>query len=213
MRARQRSKHQVHLPARELRVPAPAPPKASSGGHGYLEKIHGVTSADLVLFRIRPLVPEMPWSLNPEYFHRAFHHRVIRRDPQPLTAPASTPRRKYFCAARNRPTTGIVVNVPSAMISPQRISNDVMNSAMPTGIVLLMPDVARMLANKNSFHDSANTKMPTEKIPGNVSGTMTTQNVRRNDAPSTQAASSISRGMPRKNERSIHTARGKVSTV
>ena len=37
----------------------------------------------------------------------------------------------------NRMTTGTVASVPMAMISPQRTSNEVMNSAIPVGIVFI----------------------------------------------------------------------------
>src|SRR5215831_11722733 len=103
-------------------------------------------------------------------------------------------------------TTGNVASVPIAMISPHRMSKDVMNSAMPSGIVFMSPLVISTLANKNSFHESTNTKTATENMPGKASGNMIVEKVRKNEAPSTQAASSISRGMPSKNDLSIQRA-------
>src|SRR5262244_3004157 len=97
-------------------------------------------------------------------------------------------------------TTGTVASVPIAMISPQRTSNEVMNSAIPIGIVFMSLLVISTLANRNSFQESTNTNTATEKMPGNESGKMMDRKVRKKDAPSTQAASSISIGTVSKND-------------
>src|SRR5579885_1791022 len=109
-------------------------------------------------------------------------------------------------------TTGTVASVPMAMISPHLMSKDVMNSAMPTGMVFELPSVMRMLANRNSFQDSTNTKTPTEKVPGKAKGRKIRRKALKKDAPSTQAASSISRGIFSKKERNIQSANGNVNT-
>src|SRR5262245_55256623 len=102
----------------------------------------------------------------------------------------------------------MVASVPSAMISPQRTSNEVMNSAIPKGIVFISLLVINTLANRNSFHDSTNTKTATEKMPGSASGRMMNAKVWKKDAPSTHAASSMSFGTVSKNDFSIQRANG-----
>ena len=71
----------------------------------------------------------------------------------------------------------------------------------------------RFTAKKNSFHEKITQISAVAAIPGDTSGRITSRTDVHRPAPSMLAASSISLGTSRKNERIIHTAMGTFIAV
>lgn len=74
-----------------------------------------------------------------------------------------------------------------------------MTVAMPFGMVIRSGLLVTMYGHRKLFHDAMKVKMPTAASEGRASGTTTVKKTRQRPAPSMNAASSSSLGMPWKN--------------
>src|SRR3954462_7777262 len=82
---------------------------------------------------------------------------------------------------------------------------------MPTESTYIDESVVSTSAHTYEFQAIRKVKSATATSPGRASGRMMRQKVCRYDAPSIIAASSMSRGIERKNPISIHTENGSAN--
>ncbi|MNJ45403.1 hypothetical protein D3C77_404960 [compost metagenome] len=117
------------------------------------------------------------------------------------------PDTRYFCKKNEMTITGKLNKVAAAVIGPRSKLYAVKNSDNATGTVFAELLVSRS-ASKKSFHANKKVKIPVEMIPGMVIGRMIFRKLTIGEAPSIEAASSISIGTALKKLIIIHSTNG-----
>src|SRR4029450_5340876 len=123
-----------------------------------------------------------------------------------------SPRTSLSCATQPASSTGRQAKDAPAHRRAQNWPSPVWKLTRYTGTVAAFV-VVRLTARKNSFQAKMKQIRAVAANPGVITGTITERSGRRDDGPSTRAASRISTGISSRNDLSIHTAIGKFIAV
>src|SRR5215207_9903900 len=147
-------------------------------------------------------------DVNHAVIERQMRRRVGRRGH--LTAPKVRPRTRNRWITQVNATIGAIIVTTAAQIAPIWSPCDDISPASATGSVFELRPV-NTRAKRNSFQERTKAKTPAASIPGSESGTMMRQKAPRRPLPSTNAASSNSRGIPWKKPIRIQTTNGRLN--